>query len=120
MTQGVSNYEFEITGTTTYQGHDVTAYGHESCNLGGTTAATCTATVGGAVDGTSTATTAVITVTSPTYYRFDVEITGGAEKTQNPAATCSVEGAASSLNTNTMAIWALTGTFGVASLLTML
>ncbi|OBT65066.1 hypothetical protein VE03_05264 [Pseudogymnoascus sp. 23342-1-I1] len=120
LTAGGDNYEFASTVTTRTMGYDVTVSAQETCTLAGTTAATCTATAGGEADGTSTSRTAVVTVASPTYFRFDVEITGGAEKTKNPAPTCSFEGAASSLNTKTMAIWALTGTFGVASLLTML
>ncbi|KFY64905.1 hypothetical protein V496_02935 [Pseudogymnoascus sp. VKM F-4515 (FW-2607)] len=120
LTAGGGRYEAASTVTTRTMGYDVTVSVEETCTLAGTTAATCTATAGGEADGTSTSATAVVTVTSPTYYRFDVEITGGAEKTKNPAPTCSSEGAASSLNTKTMAIWALTGTFGVASLLTML
>lgn len=102
-------------------GYDVTVSIEETCTLAGTTAATCTGTAGGEADGTKTSYTAVATIASPTYYRFDVEITGGAEKTKNPPSpTCGVKGAATSLNAKTMAIWALIGTFGVASLLTTL
>lgn len=106
--------------TTRTLGYDVTASVEETCTLAGTTAATCSGTAGGEADGTKTSWTTVATISSPTYYRFDVEITGGAEKTKNPSATCGVKGAATSLNAKTMALWALTGTFGVASLLTML
>lgn len=101
-------------------GYDVTVSVEETCTLAGTTAATCTATAGGQADGTHTSATAVVTVASPTYYRFDVEITGGADKTKNPSPTCSSEGVATNLNAKSTAIWALAGTFGVASLLTML
>lgn len=131
---------WDFTSTTRTAGYDVTASIVESCSLAGTTAATCVGTIGGEVAGTKTSRTAEVTIASPTYYRFDVEITGGAEKTKNPSATCgagggtsggssggssggggaAAEGAASSLNAKTMAIWALTGTFGVASLLSML
>jgi hypothetical protein len=55
------------------------------------------------------------------YYRFDVEITAGAEKTANPTATCGSggKGAASSLNSKMMAMWALAGVIGVTSVLSM-
>ncbi|OBT73101.1 hypothetical protein VF21_07620 [Pseudogymnoascus sp. 05NY08] len=120
VTEGPAVYMWDYTATTRTLGYDVTASIVESCSLAGTTAATCVGTVGGEAAGTKTSQTALVTIASPTYYRFDVEITGGAEKTNNPSPTCGAEGAATSLNARTMAIWALTGTFGVASILSML
>ena len=120
VTAGTDHYEMANTVTTRTMGYDVTASIEETCTLDGTTAATCTATAGGKAEGQSTAETVVVTLKSPSYYRFDVAITGGAEKTKNPSPTCGATSAAMSLSAKTMAIWALTGTFGVASLLTML
>jgi hypothetical protein len=133
VTEGPAVYMWDYTSTTRTAGYDVTASIVESCSLAGTTAATCVGTIGGEAAGTKTSRTALVTIASPTYYRFDVEITGGAEKTKSPAATCGAgakgagsgssagaQGAASNLNAKTMAIWAVTGTFGVASLLSML
>lgn len=136
VTEGPAVYMWDYTSTTRTAGYDVTASIVESCSLAGTTAATCVGTIGGEAAGTKTSRTALVTIASPTYYRFDVEITGGAEKTKSPAATCGAgakgagsggsggsagaQGAASSLNARTTAIWALAGTFGVASLLSML
>ncbi|ELR05338.1 hypothetical protein VC83_06531 [Pseudogymnoascus destructans] len=120
ITEGSAVYQWDYTATTRTMGYDVTASLVESCSLAGTTAATCVGTAGGEAAGTKTSKTAVVTIASPTYYRFDVEITGGADKTKNPSPTCGAKGAATSLNAKTMAIWALTGTFGVASLLSML
>lgn len=120
VTAGSDHYELASTVTTRTLGYDVTVSVEETCTLAGTTAATCTATAGGEADGTHTSQTAVVTVASPTYYRYDVEITGGADKTKNPSPTCGSEGTATNLNAKSTAIWALAGTFGVATLLTML
>jgi len=90
----------------------------ESCALGGTTDATCTATVALSADKTSTTTSLVETITGTRYRRFDVAITGGAEKTANPTA-CPTPNAAGSLNPKNMALWAFAGAMGVASMLAM-
>lgn len=86
----------------------------ENCELQGTTQAVCTATVGGSVDDTTTASSTTMTLSGSSYYRFDVAITGGAEKTANPTGECR---APSGANTKAVAMWGLVGVVGVASLL---
>lgn len=100
-------------------GYDVEATVQETCSLAGTTSAVCTATAAVSADKTKTSSSTVSTITGTRYRRFDVEITGGAEKTKNAVATCAKPGAAASLNSKTMAIWALAGVMGVASVLSL-
>lgn len=136
MTAGGSNYEFSSVAKTRTMGYDVEVTMQETCVLAGTTAATCSATVVASADKTVTTASAVVTLSGTDYRRFDVEITGGADKTANPTAcsesaatslnsntkanpTASGESAASSLNSKTKAIWALVGVIGVASILTI-
>lgn len=98
----------------------MTATVQEICALASITAATCTATVKATADGTSKTTSTSTVLSGSHYYRFDVEITAGAEKTMNPTATCgSKKGTAASLNSGMIAMWALTGVIGVASIITM-
>ena len=83
----------------------------ESCNLVGTTAATCTATIKATAQGTSASTTVSTatteTVTGSTYHRFDVEITGGAEKTASATATCGKKSAAAGFDARRIGLWAM-------------
>ncbi len=75
--------------------------------------AVCTATVGGSVDKTTTSTSTTSTASGSDYYRFNVAVTGGAEKL-NPTATCK---ASSGASMKTVATWGLVGVVGVVSLL---
>ena len=69
-----------------------------------------TATIGGEVDGKKTTTSVASTLTGASYYRFDVAITGGAEKTASATATCAPgKNAGTSLSAKTMMVWALAG-----------
>ncbi|KUJ13378.1 uncharacterized protein LY89DRAFT_721403 [Mollisia scopiformis] len=117
LTSGASIYEFSSAATTVTEGYDVTVTGLETCHLAGTTAATCSATVEATVGTTKSAASTVETLSGSDYYRFDVEITGGAEKTVNPTGKC---GAAANLNNKNLLVWALAGVIGVASIQTML
>ena len=107
----------------------------EHCILGGTTAATCTATAMVTVGGSPVAQTVTTMITGRNYHRFDVEITGGAEKTANAAATCTsaatsattsssttsplTTSAGARVNTKARAVWALTGVVGIICVLAM-
>lgn len=119
LTVGEGIFDYITTSATRTLGYDLTVSAHETCVLAGTTAATCTATASFSGAGFSTSTTLTETATGTDYYRYDVEITAGAEKTAHPTATCASTGAAASLNSKTMAIWALAGVIGVASILTI-
>jgi hypothetical protein len=98
----------------------VTVTAQDTCHLAGTTAATCTATIKATISGTVVSTAVAETLSGSTYYRFDVEITGGAEKTANPTGTCGAKSAATSLSVKNMAIWALAGVIGAVSIQTIL
>lgn len=68
-------------------------------------------TVGGTAGGTKTSTQTTVTLSGSNYYRFDVAITGGAEKTAAPAATCSFDtkSAGTIVNSKNIMVWALAG-----------
>ena len=116
MTSGASFYR----GSTAVTGDGETLLAYETCSLGGTTAATCTATAELEASGTSTSGTTVSTLSGTDYYRFNVAITGGAEKTASATATCAAKGAAANRNTRKVAIWALVGVIGGVGLQMML
>lgn len=86
----------------------------ETCQLDGTSRATCTATIEGSAQGQKTSTTGVVTYTDAAALRFDVSITGGNEKLVNPTGKCS---AASSVNTRAVALWGFVGAVGAVSAL---
>lgn len=119
LTAGPSNYEWSSAITTSTLGAAVTGTFQETCNLAGTTAATCTGTLKATVPGTSTSTTVTLVLQTPSYYRYDVEITAGAEKTASPSGTCAKKSAAVGLNTKTMALWAMAGFAGIASMIAL-
>jgi hypothetical protein len=120
MTSGPSMYEAGVDTTVVVSGIPVTLTGKETCALGGTTAATCTVTAKVTASTTSTSTTSTETLSGTDYYRFNVAITAGAEKTANPTGTCVPKSnAATNFNTKKVAVWALAGV-AVASIQTML
>lgn len=119
LTVGPEHYVLSSVISTKTLGYDILATAQETCVLGGTTAATCTATIEISADGTKTSTKAVMTLAGTSYHRFDVQITGGAEKLVNPTATCASKNSAASFSSKNAAIWALAGVMGVASVLSM-
>ncbi|KAJ4290797.1 hypothetical protein N0V88_006547 [Collariella sp. IMI 366227] len=96
-------------------GQTVSATVQELCDLKGTTAAVCTAIVGGTVAGQSTTTSSTGTVEGTDYHRFDVSITAGAEKTANPSAECKAK--PNGANTKAVAMWGLVGVAGIVATL---
>ncbi|KAE9369692.1 hypothetical protein N431DRAFT_413964 [Stipitochalara longipes BDJ] len=120
VTSAASFYSISSAVTTETLGYDVTGTVQETCSLAGTTAAACTGTLKATAESSTVSTSTVETLSGSDYYRFNVEITGGSEKTANPTATCRAKGAATSLNTKKMAMWALAGVIGVAGIQTML
>ncbi|KAL2070278.1 hypothetical protein VTL71DRAFT_13304 [Oculimacula yallundae] len=110
VTFASTTYHFSSAVTTSTMGSNVQATAIEACSLQGTTAATCSVTIGGTVDGKKTSSTTATSVASPSYYRYDVEITGGAEKTAAATATCAPStSAAPPMTTKNMMVWALAG-----------
>ncbi|KAI8624869.1 hypothetical protein F5Y19DRAFT_280347 [Xylariaceae sp. FL1651] len=117
-TENASQYKVSSTVATSTLGYKVVVGIQEECNLDGTTAATCTATASLSANGqqTKTSYTSIITGADYTDKRFDVTVTGGAEKLANPTGKCS---AASGLNTRVMALWSLLGAVGAIGVLAL-
>lgn len=115
LTAGPSTYVVAKATSTEIQGYSVTGSVAENCELQGTTAATCTAIVSVTVDGTSTAVTTTIPMDGTKYHRFDVAITGGAEKTAAATGKCSSKSGAVGRGLKAREGWAL-GTVALAVL----
>ncbi|KAG4443843.1 hypothetical protein IFR05_000679 [Cadophora sp. M221] len=111
VTVASTTYHFSSAITTSTLGKKVSATAIEACSLDGTTAAVCSVTVGGEVDGTKTTTSSVTTAAGSDYYRFDVAITAGAEKTASATGTCGGSGksAGTTVTSKGMMVWALAG-----------
>jgi hypothetical protein len=125
VTSGASLYSVSSAVTTQNPSLGaVTGTAVESCSLAGTTAANCAATLLATGDGSTISTATTETLSGSNYYRFNVEITGGAEKTASATATCAVPSAkgnaAASLNVKNVVMWVLAGVTGVASIQMML
>ena len=119
MTAGPSTYIVTTTVEASTLGQNVKASVAESCDLSGTTAASCRLTIAGTVGERSTTTSTTSVLSGTRYRRFDVAITGGADKIANPTACASPTGGAGSLNPRNMALWAVAGVLGAASILAM-
>ena len=125
VTQGPSTYRISTELTTTTRGTEVRATVMESCILAGTTAATCTAILGGAVGTETTSRTTTSTLTGTRYWRTPIPITGGAEKTRaTPLASCTAApstslstAAAPAATTRGVAILGLVGAVGAGAIL---
>lgn len=85
----------------------------ENCELQGTTAAVCAATISVSIQGTSTAITTTGTLDGTDYHRFDVAITGGAEKTAAATGECQAKSGAVGSALKVREGWAL-GTVALA------
>jgi len=88
LTSASTTYAAEITSGTTVYGTFATVSVSEGCKVDGNTAATCSATVSISAAGTSTKTASTTTMLGSDVHRFDVLITGGAEKLAAPTGTC--------------------------------
>ncbi|KAK5657208.1 hypothetical protein OQA88_3266 [Cercophora sp. LCS_1] len=129
LTSGPAIYQFSTFTETRVGGTPVTATVQETCALEGTTRAACTATIGGNVQGTSTTVSVSTTYTGARVYKYDVTITGGAEKTASPKPTCAAApsgngngggsgsgtGSQSGASVKGVAVWGLVGLVGVVS-----
>ncbi|KAB5549541.1 hypothetical protein GE09DRAFT_176912 [Coniochaeta sp. 2T2.1] len=117
LTEGPATYVISTAASTRTGGYDVKATLQESCELRGTTEAVCSATFGGSVDKTTTSASTTSTLSGTDYHRFDVAITGGAEKTANPTACAGGKSAAAGLSAKSVAVWSLLGALGVVGFL---
>ena len=115
VTEAASTYKVSISSTTRTLGYDVTATAQDVCVLKGTTEADCAATLAVSAAGTSTTVSASTTYTGANYYRYDVQVTGGAEKLVNPTACAN--SAPKGLNTKAVAVLSLLSAVGAAGLL---
>jgi len=122
-------YEVYLATSAQTLGSNVAATVSASCSLAGTTAAACAVTLGGTVDGTVTSTSTIASLASSNYdyFRYDVTLTAGAEKTASPTATnCNVRAApaettnskseGSVLSSKRMAMWMLVGVMSVLAI----
>lgn len=107
LTANPSTYLGSASVSTSTAGQSAQVTVKENCNLGGTTAATCTGSISISGGGVNTATAVTATYTGADYHRHDVLITAGAEKTASPAATCARPNSAASVKGVT--VWGLLG-----------
>jgi hypothetical protein len=120
VTANSATYRVSTTAVTKTLGRVVSATLQEQCDLQGTTQAVCAATLGGTVEGHSTTDSTTMTLSGTDYYRYDVAITGGAEKTATATAQCKAPTPSGNAGASTKAVamWGLVvGAAGVASLL---
>lgn len=83
-----------------------------------TTEATCTGTVGGSVGKETTSAVVTNTYTGSNLFRYDVAITGGAEKTVSPTACANKDsGAAEGLRR--VGVWGVVGAVGLGLVMAM-
>ncbi|KAI1273666.1 hypothetical protein F5Y07DRAFT_402092 [Xylaria sp. FL0933] len=116
VTENASEYKVSSAVTTKTAGVEVKATVIESCNLDGTTAATCTATIQGSAQGQKYSTAATVTYTDAATLRFDVSVTGGNDKLASPTGKCS---SASNINTRAVAFWGFLGALGAVGVLAL-
>ncbi|KAI1420826.1 hypothetical protein F5Y12DRAFT_787948 [Xylaria sp. FL1777] len=117
VTENASEYKLKSVASTKTAGIEVVATAIESCNLAGTTAATCTATLEASAQGQKTSTAGTITYTNAATLRFDVSVTGGAEKLANPTGTCSSD--AAGLSSRAVAFWGFLGAIGAIGVIAL-
>jgi hypothetical protein len=119
LTEGPSTYAWSYSTHATEYGEDVTAAVTETCSLFGTTAADCHATLGGSAGGQSTTITASSMLTGSAYHRFQVGITGGADKTASATGACSTSGAIYTANARDVVAMVVMGALGLATVLAL-
>jgi hypothetical protein len=134
FTATIASDYYAVSSSTNLGG--TTASIAETCSLQGTTAAVCQITISGAVGGQTISTATSATASGADYYRYNVPITAGAEKTASPGTCAGGNGGASganptnsagggnggtsagaTFNTKAMAVW---GFFGFATFATMI
>ena len=93
MTEGPSDYIISYVSTTKTAGHSAAVTLAESCALEGTTAASCTLGLTLVMDKTTSSSVVSTLLTGTDYHRFDVAITGGAEKTASATGECKANAA---------------------------
>ncbi|KAK1762839.1 hypothetical protein QBC33DRAFT_460630 [Phialemonium atrogriseum] len=93
LTEGPSDYIISVVSKTKTAGHSATVTLGESCVLDGTTAASCSGEFTFIVDKTTSSVAVSTVLTGTDYHRFDVAITGGAEKTASATGECKANAA---------------------------
>ncbi|KAK4249127.1 hypothetical protein C7999DRAFT_30338 [Corynascus novoguineensis] len=88
VTEGANLYLFEYATTTNVAGHDAEMLIAASCNIRGTTAAECDYSLSASVDDTSTVIETSAAITGTDFHRYQVSITGGAEKIASATGSC--------------------------------
>ncbi|KAK3305302.1 uncharacterized protein B0T15DRAFT_193015 [Chaetomium strumarium] len=88
VTAGPSVYMVSYVTETSAGGHEAAVSVFESCSLQGTTAASCFATGAIEIDDRATATSFSTVLSGADYHRYQVAITGGAEKTASATGEC--------------------------------
>ncbi|KAI1124841.1 hypothetical protein F5Y10DRAFT_248374 [Nemania abortiva] len=117
ITENASQYTVSSSVTTKTAGAEVKVTILEACDLDGTTAATCSATVGGSAQGTKYTTSATVTYTDAASLHYNVAITAGGEKLANPTGSCSSD--APGVSTRAVALWGFLGAIGVVGVLAL-
>ncbi|EAQ83378.1 predicted protein [Chaetomium globosum CBS 148.51] len=119
VTQAPSVYKLTYVTATRTLGHDAQVSFAESCDLTGTTKARCDYTVGLTMDGTSNAATFATVLSGTDLHRFQVAITGGAEKTRLASATDVCGNAAAGLSANSVRVTAAALAVGLLGVLVL-
>ena len=96
-----------------------TATGSESCNLQGTTAADCHASVFIEAEGESTSTVVETSLAGTDYHRFNVAITGGATKTASPSGSYKSSGAMATADSRAIVAMAAVCALGLVGILAL-
>ncbi|KAL2139884.1 hypothetical protein VTI28DRAFT_4542 [Corynascus sepedonium] len=91
FTEGPNLYSVVYTTTENIAGQDAEMLIGESCNIRGTTAAECNYTLSASFDGTSTAIETSLAITGTDFHRYQVSITGGAEKIARATGSCNAD-----------------------------
>ncbi|KAI1333759.1 hypothetical protein F5Y15DRAFT_421545 [Xylariaceae sp. FL0016] len=113
------SYTTTSTGT---EGDEVTKTGRITCKQNTVeNTASCDETLTEIMDGTTATATYTQEYVGSDYNLYNIPITGGAAKTENPGPLCvgDKDGAASGLSVKSMAIWALVGAMGAVGFLAL-
>ncbi|RQM04741.1 hypothetical protein DH86_00004255 [Scytalidium sp. 3C] len=119
LTEGPSVYVVYYSTQVIAYGETATGTVSESCKLQGTTAADCSANVFLKAGGTSTKASTTSLLTGADYHRFNVAITGGADKTASATGSCKSSGATSQTNSRGVVTIAVLGALGLAAVLSL-
>ncbi|KAI1263764.1 hypothetical protein F5Y18DRAFT_115740 [Xylariaceae sp. FL1019] len=117
VTESADGYRVSSAYSTSVDGTAAKFEVIETCKIADD-AATCTATISGSAAGQTTKTSDTVTYTGADFSakKYDVAVTGGAEKTASASGKCN---AASGFNTRAVALWGMLGAVGVVGVLAL-